>query len=104
MDVKQTGQYILNGFYQENFSSYAIFARKNADGTSTRYINKTNSEGFSVIIDEFLTLKGSHVTGIKGTFYGTLYNENNPSDSITIQQGEFTLRKINWYNFNQCPE
>ena len=45
---------------------------------------------------------GGVLHGIKGSFAGTLYNEANPMDSLIISRGTFTLKKVNWYNFNQC--
>ncbi|MBC7923228.1 MAG: DUF5025 domain-containing protein [Ferruginibacter sp.] len=103
-DVKKTGTYTLTGSYKEHFSAYALFVVNKPDGTNSRYINNTNKGAFTVEVSEFTSLPGSWFNGIKGSFYGTLYNENNPLDSLTLQQGEFTLKKINWYNFNQCAQ
>ncbi len=48
-------------------------------------------------------VQGGVVQGIKGSFAGTLYNEANPMDSLIISRGAFTLKKVNWYNFDQRP-
>jgi hypothetical protein len=42
------------------------------------------------------------INGIRGSFTGILYNEVDPRDSVTITRGAFVLKKVNWYNFDQC--
>ncbi len=105
MDVWEPGRYSITGSYKDHISSYARFHVQKPGGTSKLYVNKANSSSFVVEISEICApLSELPVNGIKGSFYGTLYNEANPQDSLTIRRGEFTLKKINWYNFNQCPQ
>jgi hypothetical protein len=104
MDVQQTGVYFLTGSYQQDFTSYAIFIINKPDGTHSRYLNKVNTPSFSVEVNEFIPVPESYIKGIKGSFKGTLYNETNPLDSITLSNGAFTFSKINWFNFNQCAQ
>jgi len=103
-NVQKTGTYNLTGSYQQSFDSYAVFSVRKPDGTYSRYINKVNKPSFVVEVSEFIPISGSSVTGIKGAFYGTLYNESNSLDSLTFTRGAFTLKKVNWYNFNQCAQ
>ncbi|MES2730235.1 MAG: DUF5025 domain-containing protein [Bacteroidota bacterium] len=103
-NVKKTGLYEIKGSYTEDFSSYALFTINKPDGTYNRYVNKITHGSFFVEVSEFIPTPASELSGIRGTFYGTLYNEKNPLDSLIFQGGEFTLKKINWYNFNQCAQ
>jgi hypothetical protein len=102
MNLRSLGEYKPRDSYIDPFKSYALFSVKKPDGSSIRYINKGNVASFSVVFQEFITLPNTSIQGVKGTFYGTLYNEVNPLDSITITRGTFTLKKTNWYNFDQC--
>ncbi len=103
-DVKKPGTYYLTGSYQQDFESYALFIVNKPDGTSVRYINKLNRPSFTVEVSDLIPLPESVINGIAGTFYGTLYNENNSLDSLTFSRGSFVLKKVNWYNFNQCAQ
>lgn len=103
-DVQETGSYEISATYKEDFSSFALFVMNLPDGDSRRYVNEVNGNSFVVEIDEFIPIEGFSLPGIKGSFYGTLYNEDNPLDSLVLEEGDFTFGKINWNNFNQCPE
>ncbi len=103
MDVQKPGRYPIADPYGENFTSHAVLGVNAPDGTYKRYVNKAGSDAFVVEISELLDpLTDMPVKGIKGTFSGTLYNAANPQDSVVITRGAFTLKKINWYNFDQC--
>lgn len=104
MDVLKPGIYPTRGTYEQDFDSYAIYIdRENISSSEkgTRYINKREESSFFVQVDEILKIEGLSSKGIQGSFYGALYNESNPQDSIVIEQGEFTFRTVN-RNFNQC--
>ena len=103
-NVQKTGTYPLTGSYTEPYNSFAVFSVRKPDGTYAQYINKLNKPAFKVEVNEIIPLPGSLVTGIRGTFQGTLYNENNSLDSLTFNRGAFTFKKVNWNNFNQCAE
>ncbi|WP_147368019.1 DUF5025 domain-containing protein [Fibrisoma montanum] len=103
-NVLKTGQYGITGSYKNVHDSYALFTVNKPDGSYTRYVNTRNKGTFTVELSEFLPKPGSEIKGIKGSFYGTLYNETDPTDSLVFQRGNFTLQKINWYNFNQCAQ
>jgi hypothetical protein len=99
-DVIELGNYELDGSYKDLTSSYAVYKKNTASGLKI-YINSSDSP-FIVNIKNFLPVKNSEMLGIQGTFEGTLQNEKDPSDKMIIQKGNFTFKKINWYDFNQC--
>lgn len=101
-DVNQLGEYKLKGSYLESKASYVFFKVHKLDGSFTRYTNKRESSSFTVEFKEFIAVTYGSLKGVSGVFYGTLYNESNPLDSITITRGAFTLKKTNFYNFDQC--
>jgi hypothetical protein len=103
MDVQKVGRYPISGAYQGDFTSHAVLNINAPDGTRKRYVNRAGSDAFVVEVTElFAPLTELPVNGIQGTFYGTLYNEADALDSLTISRGAFTLKKVNWYNFDQC--
>lgn len=102
-NVKATGTYEISDSYEKNFSSFALFIARKPDGTAHRYINEVNGKSFIVEIEEFVEIEGFSLPGIKGFFHGTLYNEEDPLDSLVFGDGEFTFGKINWSGFNHCP-
>ena len=105
-EVLATGVYFLAGSYQRDFESYAVFMVNRPDGTFRRYINKDVNPNFRVEVTEFIPLPvpGVSAKGVKGTFHGTLYNETNPSDSLTISRGSFTFMLLDTDvpSYNQC--
>lgn len=103
-DVQVTGNYEISGSYKEDFSSHVLFIVREPGGASRSYVNEVNGNSFVVEISEFIPIDGFSLPGIKGFFHGTLYNEDNPLDSLVFRSGEFTFKKINWFNFNQCAE
>ncbi len=101
--VEKAGQYPVTGSYREEFTSYAVFNVNSPGSAPKRYVNKSRGSHFVVTVSEILTpVQGGVVQGIEGSFAGTLYNEADPQDSLTISRGAFTLKKVNWYNFDQC--
>jgi hypothetical protein len=100
------GVYSVAGSYQRDFESYALFTSKGPGGVVRRYVNQQVNSAFRVEVTEFIPLPvpGVSARGVKGTFYGTLYNETNPSDSLIISRGAFTFRLLNTDvpSFNQC--
>ncbi len=102
MNVSEVGTYPINESYGD-FTSYARF-RFNEEGQTTVYENKLDENSFYVDITEFLPREYSALIGIKGSFRGSLYNMDEPNDSIEIQSGEFVFQRINRFNFNQCAE
>lgn len=103
-NVQETGAYPITGSYVEPFNSFAVFSVIKPDGTYVQYINKFDKPAFVVEVTEIIPIPGSAVTGIKGTFQGTLYNEINSLDSLTFSRGAFTFKKLNRNNYNQCAE
>lgn len=101
-DVTQTGIYPINGTHK-GWQSYSRLAVNDSKGKRL-YYNKENGHSFRVDITEFFSSESSSIVGIRGSFSGILFNENNPLDSIQIENGQFVFRKTNWYNFNQCEQ
>jgi hypothetical protein len=102
MNVNGLGKYDLTGYYLESLKSNASFAVKKLDGTYVRYINRRGVPSFFVVFTKFITIPKTDIKGVEGSFYGTLYNEVDPLDSITLTKGNFTFNKPNRYNFDQC--
>ncbi|KAA3437801.1 DUF5025 domain-containing protein [Rufibacter hautae] len=101
-NLKTIGVYAITDAYTKDFFSHASFRVNRPGETVKHYTNKTDKPAFWVEVKEFIDLPEFSHKGIRGTFYGTLYNEVNPKDSITIHQGEFLFKKVNWYNYDQC--
>lgn len=102
MDVQATGSYFLTGSYLKSFSSNAVFWTRKPDGSRARYINVETSQPFRVVFEQFTDRPNTTLKGVSGYFYGTLHNEKDPSDSVTIKKGEFVFHRTNWYDFSQC--
>jgi hypothetical protein len=103
MGLDKAGRYPVTGSYREAFTSYAVFNLNSPGSAPKRYVNRAEGDSFVVTVREILEpVRGGVINGIRGSFAGTLYNEADPRDSVTIDQGDFTLKKVNWYNFNQC--
>jgi len=102
MNVTGLGKYELTGSYLESFKSHASFTVKKPDGSHVRYINRRDVSSFFVVFEKFIPVPKTDIKGVKGVFYGTLFNEVNPLDSITLTQGNFTFSRTNRYNFDQC--
>jgi hypothetical protein len=103
MGLDKAGRYPVTGSYRGEFTSYAVFNLNSPGSAPKRYVNRAEGDSFVVTVREILEpVRGGVINGIRGSFAGTLYNEADPRDSVTIDQGDFTLKKVNWYNFNQC--
>nr|WKN40366.1 DUF5025 domain-containing protein [Tunicatimonas sp. TK19036] len=87
MDVTDTGTYLLNGSYENDFDSYFLFVVRESAEDSKRYINNPAKESFSFHVKEFFPTEYSDSRGFKGSFSGVLYNEDDPKDSLVISQG-----------------
>jgi hypothetical protein len=86
MNVTKPGTYLLDGTYKEDFDSYIIFQLPQG-----RYVNDPRRKPFIIRVDQITTRKGATIPGIKGSFEGILYNENNPLDSLFIEKGAFAF-------------
>lgn len=98
IDVAKPGSYVLKGSWKEDFVAYAVFKISTSPTAYKRYVNQPNRHPFTVIVTEITREKYAYIPGIIGTFSGTLYNEDNPNDSLKIDQGNFTLRYMGGYN------
>ena len=98
-DVTKTGLYELKNSYKDYFN-YILFITN--EGNQKLYINKKNQVSFVVNIDEFITTKSLGFTGIKGSFRGVLYNEDNPLDSLVIENGKFKFINGNQTEIDHC--
>jgi hypothetical protein len=85
MNVTRPGTYLLDGTYKEDFDSYLMFQMQKPN--FQRYVNDPARSPFVINVQEIIPIKGSPTKGIKGSFSGILYNENNPSDSLIIEKG-----------------
>ncbi len=105
MNVTNTGTYPLTGTYKQNFDSFVIYNQNKPGEPSRRYVNRSDKANFWVTVAAFHPISGSvALTGIQGTFSGTLYNEANPLDSLVISSGKYSFRKMHGSRFNQCEE
>lgn len=102
MKVNKSANYIIDGVFRD-FSNYARFTINDLTGKRV-YQNKKNGISFKVSITQLFPNLNSSIVGIEGSFNGTLYNIENPLDSIRINRGEFIFKKTNWNNFNLCKE
>jgi hypothetical protein len=103
MGLDKAGRYPVTGSYRQEFTSYAVFNLNSPGSAPKRYVNRAEDASFVVTVREVLEpLPGGVINGIRGSFTGTLYNEVDPRDSVTITRGAFVLKKVNWYNFDQC--
>ncbi|WP_026464625.1 DUF5025 domain-containing protein [Adhaeribacter aquaticus] len=103
-NLQKPGIYYLAGSYLDHFESFAIFSLKTPEGKFKQYINKAHAKNFYVQVNELIPLPGTTIPGIAATFSGTLYNKDNPLDSLTFNRGSFTFKKVNWHNYNQCQQ
>lgn len=102
MNVNEIGTYEITEPFGDFRSS--VLYEKNESGSTKKYANSIEKVSCFVTIDEIIPIEGASTSGIKGTFWGTLYNTEDPNDSITINNCAFTFKKTNWNNFNQCAE
>ena len=91
MDVREAGLYPLN----EEHGDFNSYIRLSLNDESERkrkiYSNSTTDNSFEVEIEELYPKEGSQVIGIGGEFSGTVYNVENPLDSLEIKNGAFTF-------------
>jgi hypothetical protein len=99
MNVDKIGVYNTSDTYGD-FNSYAKF-EINESGIQKIYENSTTKINSFVRIDEMLPIASS-IDGIRGSFSGILYNNENLKDSIVIDNCTFTFKKLNCGNF--CHE
>lgn len=67
-EVFDKGRYYLTDTYREQTGSYAFYMVTTENGSSVRYTNKENSDGFRVNVDETRPVVGSSLSTIKGSF------------------------------------
>ncbi len=97
MNVVDTGTYILDGSYENDFDSYFLFVVEQPDGVRKRYVNNPVKNQFQVHIEELYPMEeGSSSLAYSGSFEGVLYNEQDSSDSLTISQGQFKFGSVNY--------
>lgn len=88
MGITKPGTYSLTGTWKSNFESYTIFRRQLPNGQSRRYVNDPARGSFTVTVSEWYIRPSSVIIpSLRGTFSGTLYAEENPSDSVVIRRG-----------------
>lgn len=98
MNVNSPGLYYITDSYGD-LSSYAKFVI-NEDGNQKVYENSVTDTTSVVRIEEFYLNDGSEIIGTKGSFSGILYNRENQSDSIKIDNCRFILKTLLWND--QC--
>ena len=102
MNTTKPGTYVIDGTHKSHFDSYVVFSQQQTMGGYNLYVNNPARKPFVVDIDEFLPINGSSTKGMKGTFSGVLYNEDNPADSLVISEGRFTFGIVNAGYDRQC--
>jgi hypothetical protein len=103
-NVTKEGTYNVSGSYKDHFGSHALFSVHNADGTSKLYVSLEDKPSITVEVEEIIPIEGASVTGISGVLYGTLYNEADHTDTMTIEAGKFFFSKMNWFDFEHCTQ
>ncbi|WP_162053727.1 DUF5025 domain-containing protein [Pontibacter pamirensis] len=93
MNVTKPGTYPLYGSYKEGIdASYIIFQIQQSMGNPKRYVNDPSRRPFIIQVNEIPLKERRTIPGIKGSFSGTLYNEDNLLDSLVIKKGKFTFK------------
>jgi hypothetical protein len=98
MNVTGPGTYFLDGSYKEDFDSYILFKAQLPGNDPKLYINDPLRSQFQVKIDQQIPIKDSPSKGVIGSFWGTLYDEDNPADSLVIENGKFIFRVVNYHD------
>jgi len=91
LNVTEPALYLLEGTYKKDFDSYFIFQMRQPAGEVKRYTNIPQRYPFVVNVEAITTKKAYTIPGIKGTFAGVVYNEDNPLDSLVIEKGKFSF-------------
>ncbi|MDN4166852.1 DUF5025 domain-containing protein [Cytophagales bacterium LB-30] len=99
MNVNDVGIFPISDTFGD-FNSYFQFI-KNENNEQKIYMNDTLNSA-KVEILELMPIEEGGLIGIRGRFSGTLYNTINQNDSIVIDNCDFTFKRINWYDLNQC--
>lgn len=101
LNVTQPGTYLLNGTYKKDFGSSFLFVVQPPTGKSKSYVNDPSRSTFVVNITAITYWKQLSIPGIKGSFSGVLYNEEEPSDSLIIEKGAFNFHSLtSSYNYH----
>lgn len=104
--LNKLGPYNITGsFYSSDFESYVAFfdsRNETIESPSKKYLNKKDDVSFVVEIEEFYPIKNSDLVGIKGSFGGILYNQNDEADSLIINDGKFVFKVLNTPGFYNC--
>lgn len=79
------------GTYKKDFDSYFMLQRREDLENRNRYVNEPSRSAFLVTVKEFISGRYSSTKGVKGSFSGILYNEDDQLDSLIIEKGEFTF-------------
>lgn len=92
---KEPGTYLVNGSYKNDFTSHFLFSQK-MSGTDKRkrYINDPSRKPFVVQVEAIYRDYSKVIPGIRGSFSGALYNEDNPKDSLVITKGKFDFKRV----------
>lgn len=96
------GIYPINGSYQTSVEQPHVLFVLQDNTSEKRYVNSTTEESFFVQLDNIEFIESSAIPKIKGSFWGTLYNEQDTSDLMIIKNGTFTFKQIGLNDFNQC--
>ena len=91
VNVTEPGLYLLDGTYKKDFDSYFMFQMQQPTGNFKLYVNIPQRYPCVVNVEAIATKKGYTIPGIKGTFVGVVYNEDNPLDSLVIEKGKFAF-------------
>ncbi len=107
-DVVRTGEYEIKNDYRVHFKSFVSFQiRKDKDGNNKKTIYSVDSTKniFSFYVDELVdtNMLGAN-QGIIGRFEGTLYNIENPLDSLIISNGKYQFKRTNWNDNCHCEK
>ena len=99
---KDTDTYAVTGAFSSITESNIRITIKQNDGSNKTFINSTTEEQFFVEVQNINYVENSAIPKIRGKFWGVLYNQDDTTETLTINNGEFVFRKTLLSDFNHC--
>ena len=99
---KDTDTYAVTGAFSSITESNIRITIKQNDGSNKTFINSTTEEQFFVEVQNINYVENSAIPKIRGKFWGVLYNQDDVTETLTINNGEFVFRKTLLSDFNHC--
>ena len=99
---KDTDTYAITGAFSSITESNTRITIKQNNGSNKTFINSTTEEQFFVEVQNINYVENSAIPKIRGKFWGVLYNQDDTTETLTINNGEFVFRKTLLSDFNHC--